>query len=63
MAVSDHELWACAHELIRQHGEDSGTHAAMRADALLEQCDFDGAAVMQNILRRIEALLTPGALH
>ena len=35
MAIGNWEIWACAEELIRQHGEDAAVHAAMKADALL----------------------------
>ena len=41
--LSDWELWACAHECIRQHQLDAPIHAAMRADKLLEQGEIDGA--------------------
>ncbi len=51
------ELWACAEEMIRQHGLDAPIHAAMRADALLEKGDDDGAAAWRLIVHRINGLL------
>ena len=56
MAISDWELWACANEVIRQHGEDAAIHAAMKADELLFDGDAPGAAVWRQIVRRINDL-------
>ncbi len=59
MAVlSDWELWACANEYIRQHGFDAPIHAAMRADELLENGDYDGARNWRLIVHRINQLIT-----
>jgi hypothetical protein len=55
--ISDWELWACANEMIRQHGEDAGTFAAMRSDALLDEGDTDGARAWRLICGRIDQLL------
>lgn len=63
--LTEWELWACANELIRRHGENANIHAAMRADELLEQGDLDGAANFRAIVDRVKRLLTApqGALH
>jgi hypothetical protein len=53
------ELWACAHEMIRQHSLDAPIHAAMRADDLMEQADLDGAQNWRLIVHRINQLLEP----
>lgn len=53
------ELWACAHQCIRQHQLDAPLFAAMRADALLQQGELDGARNWRLIIGRIEQLLTP----
>ncbi|HEY0114543.1 MAG TPA: hypothetical protein VGB54_02370 [Allosphingosinicella sp.] len=53
------ELWACAHQCIRQHQLDAPVFAAMRADALLQRGDLDGARNWRLIISRIEQLLTP----
>lgn len=56
MNISDWELWACANEMIRQHGEDAGVHATMKADTLDAEGRIDGAAAWRSILRRIDQL-------
>jgi hypothetical protein len=55
--ISDWELWACANEMIRQHGEDAGSFAAMRADALFDQGDLGGARIWRLISARADQLL------
>jgi hypothetical protein len=55
--LSDWELWACANDFVRRHGEDAAIHAAMRADELLAEAEFEGAKNFQEIVRRIEQLL------
>ena len=55
--LSDGELWACANEYIRQHGLDAPILAAMRADQLLEQGDFEGAQNWRLIVGRINQLI------
>lgn len=57
MALSEWELWACANEMIHQHAFDAPIHAAMKADALLEQGDGAGAANWRLIVHRINELL------
>ena len=63
--LSDWELWACANETIKQHGEEAATFAAMRADKLLEATDLDGVHNWLLITDRIEQLLKrpDGALN
>jgi hypothetical protein len=57
----ERHIWACAHTLLEQHGNDAWFHASQRADALLEAGDLDGHKMFNAILERIEALelLTP----
>ena len=57
--LSDWELWACANEAIRQQQFDAPIFAAMRADALLQQGDIDGARAWRMIVARINDLLAP----
>jgi len=54
--LSDWELWACAGKLIELHGADAAIHAAMRADALMEEGDDAGAATFRRIVDRINRL-------
>jgi hypothetical protein len=65
MAISDWELWACAQEMIRQHGADAAVHAAMKADALQFEGEQEGAAIWQRIVHRISRLAAgpAGPLH
>jgi hypothetical protein len=55
--LSDWELWACANETLKQHGEEAALSAATRADALLEKGDQDGVHNWLLIIDRIEQLL------
>lgn len=60
----EHELWACAVEMIRQHGEEAAIHAATRADELLANGDIDGARTWEAIVRRLNQLEAPaGTAH
>ena len=55
--ISDLDIYRSASVLIRQHGEDSPTEAAMRADAMLERGDLDGYAVWKRIVKTVDELL------
>jgi len=57
-SLPEWELWACANECLNQHGEDAPIHAAMRADELLEEGDYDGALAWQLIVRRVHLLMS-----
>lgn len=52
----ERHVWACAHTLIQQHGENAWFHASMPADALFEEGDLDGYNMFKAILARIEDL-------
>ena len=54
--IPDLDIYRTANLLVKQYGEDSPIHAAMRADAMLEKGDPDGLAVWKRILRAIEEL-------
>ncbi len=56
MPVLDIDIWRSARVLVGQHGPDAPTHAAMRADAMLETGDLEGYAVWRRILRAMEEL-------
>lgn len=43
-------------EMIRQHGDDAGVYAAMKADALFEAGEDEGAATWRLIIHRIEQM-------
>jgi hypothetical protein len=65
MALTEWELWACAQEMVRQHGLDAPIRAAMKADAMLKRNDRAGAATWRLIVYRTNELLRErsGAAH
>ncbi len=40
--TSDLDIYRAANLLVKQHGQDAPIHAAMRADAMLDNGDLDG---------------------
>jgi len=64
--IEDREIWACAQQLLRQHGPDAWFIASQRADALLAQGEIEGHMTFLRILGRIRELeqMTPaGSVH
>ncbi len=41
--IADLDIYRSAQVLVKQHGQDAPIHAAMRADAMLEKGNLDGA--------------------
>lgn len=56
MAVTDWEIWACANELMKQHGENAWFVASQRADELFDAGDLEGSRTFSLIVNRIMAL-------
>ncbi len=56
--IPDLDIYRSAQVLVKRHGQVAPIHAAMRADALLEAGDLDGAAVWKRILRAVGELLS-----
>ena len=54
--LTDWELWACAAEVQRQHGERAPLAVAERIGALVLAGDSDGVAVWRGIASRLQAL-------
>ena len=54
--TSEIDVYRSAHALIQQHGEAAAIEAAMKADAMLEQGDLDGAAVWRRIVAAVNEL-------
>ncbi|APR53881.1 hypothetical protein CA223_15700 [Sphingomonas koreensis] len=54
--IEDREIWACAHQLMRQHGTEAWFHAAQRADELLASGEIEGHRTFLRILDRIKQL-------
>ncbi|WP_443027851.1 DUF6961 family protein [Sphingomonas sp. SRS2] len=54
--VDEPELWACAHQVMRQHGNAATSHAAQRAEQLRGEGDAEGHQTWVRILERIKVL-------
>ncbi|WP_155006486.1 DUF6961 family protein [Sphingomonas hengshuiensis] len=64
--VDERELWACANQVIRQHGAEASSFAKKRAEELLRIGDQKGNAVFLAIATRVdqlECLVAPGTPH
>lgn len=64
--IEDREIWACANQLMKQHGMDAWFVAAQRADELLLAGDMEGNRTFVRILGRIrelEMLAPAGSTH
>jgi hypothetical protein len=55
--IEEREIWGCALEMVRQHGIDAATYAAMKADKLMKRGDIEGQRVWCRIMTRAEQLL------
>ncbi len=51
--IPDLDIYRSANVLVKRHGEDAPIEAAMRADAMLDKGDLDGAAVWRRIVAAI----------
>jgi hypothetical protein len=63
---SDLDIWRSAKLYVEQHGDTAAIHAAMRADAMLDEGDLDGYAVWKRIVRAVRELLNKepkGTVH
>ena len=58
--MTDLEIWRAALLVTEQHGEGAAVHAARRADELLDEGDFEAAAVWRAIVRAIAELRCGG---
>ncbi len=54
--IPDLDIFRSAQVLVKQHGVDAPIHAAMRADAMLENGGLDGYAAWRRILRAVGEL-------
>jgi hypothetical protein len=56
----DRELWACANEVIRQHGAAAPEFIAERIGAMVLANDLEGMRVWNEIARRAaDMMITP----
>ncbi len=56
LQLPDRDIFRSAQVLVKRHGGDAQTEAAMRADAMLERADLDGYAVWKRVLRAVGEL-------
>ncbi|WP_447726022.1 DUF6961 family protein [Sphingomonas koreensis] len=64
--IEDQEIWACAHQLMRQHGANAWFIASQRADALLAEGEMEGHVTFLRILdriRQLEQMAPDGSVH
>lgn len=57
MALSDGELWACAQQVIRQHGSKAPARVAAMIGTMAAAGDHGGAQTWQAIAERIDQLM------
>jgi hypothetical protein len=50
------DVYRSAHALIQQHGVAAAIEAAMKADAMLDKGDLDGAAVWRQIVAAVNEI-------
>lgn len=53
---SEWELWACAHHVLREHGDGVEGFITERIAAMARAQDLDGIATWQSIARKVMAL-------
>ena len=62
--IAEWELWACAHALIRQHGNEAPAIAMRRAAELEREGAHRGAVTWRLIAHRVNELLSsPDSLN
>lgn len=54
--VSDWEIWACADQVRRAHGNEADAFTAARIKSLAEVGDADGVATWRAIAERMDLL-------
>lgn len=57
MVLTDWELWACAQQVIKQHGERAPAVVAARIGALAEAGDGPGVEAWKAIAARVDQLM------
>lgn len=54
--ISDRDIYSAANLMVKRHGEDAATQAAMRADVLGSANDFDGQREWIRIMEAVQQL-------
>ena len=57
MAISEWELWACAQQVIKQHGAKAPVHVATRIGELTAAGDLEGTQTWRAIAGRVDQLM------
>lgn len=57
MALTDWELWACAQQVIKQHGAKAPAQIATRIGELAAAGDHDGVEAWKAIAVRVDQLM------
>jgi hypothetical protein len=57
MPLSDWELWACAQQVIKQHGAKAPMHVAARLGELATAGDMAGVDTWKAIAERVDQLM------
>ena len=60
LMITDWELWACAQQVLTQHGDQAVDHVAERVAYLALAGDMDGVATWRAIADRIDQLTVEG---
>jgi hypothetical protein len=57
MPLDDWELWACAQQVIKQHGAKAPLHVATRIGELATAGDMDGVEAWRAIAGKVDQLM------
>ena len=57
MSLTDWELWACAQQVIKQHGGKAPLHVSARIGELANAGDVAGVDTWKAIAKRVEQLM------
>mgnify|MGYP001556345302 CR=1 FL=1 len=57
MPLTDWEIWACAQQVIKQHGAKAPLHCAFMIAKMATDIDTDGVTAWQAIAERVDQLM------
>lgn len=57
MLLSDLELWACAQQVMKQHGAKAPLHVAVRIGEMATAGDLPGVQTWKAIAERVDQLM------
>ena len=55
-SISEFELWACASQVLKQHGDGAPLHVAERIGELVLRCDAAGVRTWRSIAEKVDKL-------